>query len=132
MAFRRDFAFTASPPIAGSWSAPLTAGRSAGARCARSTERNLRARFCAGRSSRINQREHQTRTSTELQHILHNLHFLPLAWWLIVAALGCCFVANYLWWLGPVRQTDYCPNVLLIIPVRGVPKTLSALWRSLC
>src|SRR5262245_18095653 len=50
----------------------------------------------------------------------------------MVAALGCCFVANYLWWVGPVHQTDYCPDVLLIIPVRGVPNTLSELCRSLC
>ena len=66
------------------------------------------------------------------QHIIHHLHLLPLAWWLIAAVLSCFFVANYLWWVGPVRQTDYCPNVLLIIPVRGVPKTLRALWHSLC
>jgi Glycosyl transferase family 21 len=64
-------------------------------------------------------------------HIPDILTLMPLAAWLFVAALACIAVYN--------MQRDRRPPVVdrptgavLIIPVRGVPPQLDALWRGIC
>jgi len=64
-------------------------------------------------------------------HIFDILTLMPLAAWLFVAALACFAVYN--------MQRDRRPLVVdrptaavLIIPVRGVPPQLDALWRGIC
>lgn len=60
------------------------------------------------------------------------LVFLPLAGWLAVAALGCYGVYDCVQSLKPAPVPDWHPNIVLIIPVRGVPQNLRALWAAIC
>jgi hypothetical protein len=56
---------------------------------------------------------------------------LPLAGWLVVAALGCYCVYDCVQSLKPPPPLDWRPNVVLIIPVRGVPPNFHALWEAI-
>lgn len=57
---------------------------------------------------------------------------VPLVAWLAVAMLGCYGVWDCVRSLKPPpKDTGWRPNIVLIIPVRGVPPTFPALWQAI-
>jgi hypothetical protein len=63
--------------------------------------------------------------------IFESLAIASLAAWLAIASISCFLVYKCVTDLPPPRP-GYNPQTVLIIPVRGVPKHLDALWRGIC
>jgi len=63
--------------------------------------------------------------------ILESLVVASFAAWLVIASVSC-FSAYKCQCDPPPIATDYNPATVLIIPVRGVPKHLDALWLGIC
>jgi hypothetical protein len=62
---------------------------------------------------------------------MHSLLLAALAVWLSVAALACFGVWHYQRGLGRKVEMTTGPSAVVILPVRGVPPALDALWAAL-
>jgi hypothetical protein len=62
---------------------------------------------------------------------VHWLFLGALVAWLLVAALACFGVWHYQRGLGREIETTTGPSAVVILPVRGVPPVLDALWAAL-
>jgi cellulose synthase/poly-beta-1,6-N-acetylglucosamine synthase-like glycosyltransferase len=63
--------------------------------------------------------------------VLDGLVVVVFAAWLVIAALACV-CAYYCQCDPPAISTGYDPSAVVIIPVRGRPEHVDALWRGLC
>jgi hypothetical protein len=59
------------------------------------------------------------------------LLLIPMLVWVGVAAFSCYCVYRYQLGIGRIVTTESTARVAIIIPMRGVPDTLDALWRGL-
>src|SRR5262245_43269354 len=60
------------------------------------------------------------------------LVLIPLAAWVVVAALSCYGVWEFVRWMDPPPVVNWRPRIALVIAVRGVPPNFDALWQAIC
>src|SRR5688572_5220329 len=56
---------------------------------------------------------------------------VPLAAWVVVAALSCYGVWEFVRWMDPPPAVNWRPRIALIIAMRGVPPNFDALWQAI-